>query len=597
MQLSDSEAENKSKTVNTNQFLKNLIPFDELIDRAAFLESCNDKFSADNFQLYQFFYQDMLKAIKQIKESIIVKFDKGNKKIKKVLTTIRNLLQRIRMQHEAIHKLLEDRKHPKFKVRSLNNSELNYIRNAVNKSHEFQSKLIINELGKITRSVFQATNRRVSLLGNKMIFRGEEIKEFKQTMTILHTSKLYPEACPNMLASFKGTYGESFIAFINNKDFSIEFINISYLEKFKPIKSVLSFDDIKLTLKKSKTVKAPILQKNNINNANNTNNINESNKKNKKTYFLTFGTEVIEEENYGKKKPKEVKLSMSRDKNVRKGSSSKSLHAIKGVNQIVLKAQRQKLHHSISAHSGTIYGLRQYKMDRQDVLMTFSEDKCVKLWSCELMQCISTIFHEESVRCAILIRSEEKFYVVMGAFVLDYPLSINYMSGAFAKELPIKGFTYNLDSYTNTKRRVFLFVSTGQPYMLSVYDFEKLEKIYTLKTTSYVHNIIVTPFITPLVTYVDRSGIVTQIELETGKKIREVSGYGCYGVSKWNEKYYIFCGKGLGFVVVDINDFSIIKEYQNIHADKVKNLIKFKHKKYGDILITLGQDQKIKVFK
>ena len=178
----------------------------------------------------------------------------------------------------------------------------------------------------------------------------------------------------------------------------------------------------------------------------------------------------------------------------------------------------------------------------------------------------------------------------------DYPLAVYTFIGNFINQIKIKGYTYHIDSFTD-ENTTYLFVSTYQPYQLLVLDFESGETIHSISTSSYINSMIVTPFETPILTFIDKYAKVTQFDLTTGDTKFEGKGYGNYNITKWNEKYYLFSGKGTGFLVININDFSIAGEYQNVHNDTVKGLCKFQHHIYGDLLISIGQDSRINILK
>ena len=253
-------------------------------------------------------------------------------------------------------------------------------------------------------------------------------------------------------------------------------------------------------------------------------------------------------------------------------------------------------YYSLNGHTSTIYGLRLCKLEKEDFLLSYSEDRTVRVWSCDFLREVSIIEHDEPVRSACILSHDSLKYVICGSYVKDFPVGIYSFTGSFMNSIKLKGYTYYVDSYSD-ENKTLLFISTYKPYNLMVYNFDTLEKLYVFPANNYVNSCIVTQFENLLLAYLDRSGELRQYNLDDGRLMFTKSNFGNYQISKWNEKFYLLCGVGYGISIIDINDWTVNAEYNPIHKEVVKGACKFQHHYYGDILVTLGQDQRISVMK
>lgn len=248
----------------------------------------------------------------------------------------------------------------------------------------------------------------------------------------------------------------------------------------------------------------------------------------------------------------------------------------------------------INAHSDIIYCLRHYLIDRENYLLTCSKDNYCKLWECKYFSECFNINNNSNCRSGVLLKFKQDRYIVVCSYTKDFPINAYNSQGILCKQFNVNGYSYHID-YFQHNNQTFLF-NSSYPYLFNVYDFNSCKLLYSFKTTAYVNSIITTPFKIPLVTILDRNGTITQINLQNGNIMRETKSVGYYGLCKWNERYYIACGKGLGLNIIDINYFGIVDWYDVLHKDSIINIIKYRHPDYGDVLLTYGEDQTIKMY-
>lgn len=256
---------------------------------------------------------------------------------------------------------------------------------------------------------------------------------------------------------------------------------------------------------------------------------------------------------------------------------------------------KKKLKTIINAHSDTIFCLRHYEVDRENYLLTCSNDNYCKLWECKYFTECFSINNNANCRSAVLLKYKQERFIVVCSYTKDFPINAYDSQGNLSRQYNVNGYSYHLDFFEHDKQ-TYLF-NSSYPYLFNIYDFNSCQMMYSYRTASYINSIITTPFKKPLVTILDRTGTITQINLDDGAILREHKGVGYYGMCKWNERFYIACGIGLGLSIVDINSFDIVDWYENLHKDNIRNIMKYRHPDFGDVLMTYGKDQTIKMYK
>ena len=577
----------------------------------------------------------------------------------------------------------------KFKILNINNSacsivdpnneeinckqnnieeKLNICKTVYNANEFIEEEFKHNLLN--AKSIENTANKRVSIKNGRVSFLGDKVKCFKKKALIIKSSTLYNEIYSNMIVVFRDNNDNCWIGYINNKDYCIELININEVKNFKDFNGLSTTDlilenrhneydklyndnktnrystinynsDLKTLTCKSLTPK----QSNNIStskyNTSNNNKLNANNKSKLNSLKINNKSVSIKGNN------KFNKISNSNNK-----TNNNSINTSK------YNKEYSNKHFSLKGHQDTIYGIKYYKFDNDEFLLSFSEDKTIKLWSCKYLQEILSIIHEKSVKTASILIHNNCKYIIVGSFTNNYPIGVYSLRGSFVKQIKIKGCTNFIETYS-CKEGSFIFASTYNPYELSVYDYETDSKLYYIKLETYINSLIVNKFEAYVVTTLDRNGNLMQFELFHGtlifnnnslitkysntnknnscikqstlknsenllnkvtsskflsleaknnisdiekfisnrKKLysKYLSSFVSYNISKWNDRYYIFCGNGTGFAILDINKLLIVNEYQYVNNNIVKDSFKFLHHKYGEIIITIGQDSAIYV--
>lgn len=562
--------------------IRSILNIDDIIYRLDVLINANDKFSSQAVDLLKHLRNDIDIGIKEILQIYTTLCSNSTTKISNYIEIYKRQLCRLRLQQKSAVKMIGQEKHVLLRLKKLSDNDKMNTTKKLSKYNNNITTIIHNDIASFIKLGSSDNKRKLTILGGKIAFKGEPVKSFTEKHTLVESYKLYEEVSPNMLCAFRGNAGHCFVAYINNKDFTIELVNISLLGRFKKYTGKQNIKSVGSHLHQEK--EKPV-----------------SPKKSTKMKHESITEESSPSNSVSKRMPSSEN---SRRRGISLGSSSvndsikKKNHPPKSGNHISLFAPLNfnDKTYTLKAHFDTIYGIRQYKIDKDDFILSFSEDRTIKLWSCDYLHTVAVINHDVSVRTAAIITHEGFKYILAGSFTKDYPIGVFSFSGSFINQIKVRGYSYHLDSFTD-ESRTYLFLSTYQPYQLLIIDFESGEKIYSIATNSYINSMVVTPFETPILTFIDRFAKVSQMDLVTGKLRFEGYGYGNYSITKWNEKYYAFCGKGTGFIIVDINDLSIVTEYSNVHKEAVKGVCKFQHHIYGEMAITIGQDQRINILK
>lgn len=576
--LSNFSDENKNLIKVKQEF-----NIDDEMSKIDTLIGLNDKYSGPNVELFKNFHAYFSNKIKEFSEKLTKLCQSSNLKICMYVEIFKRYLHRLTILQQNIVKLIEKEKHPYLNLKKLCDSEKLKIVNKILRFNKGLSTSLQNDVSTIEKLSNFENKRKISIVEGKITFKGDLIKLFKEQSTILISSNLYQEILPHMICAFRCSTGQCFVAYFSNRDYTIELINITKIAKFKKFSG-------NVYEKNDSNKDKEVLRKQ-------TNNLiskpSENEKKNNKIIENNQANSPFKDSKISKEEVKKQKE--SKDKKIKeiKSKRKKTVFSSIALTETLLYNEP---FYSLSAHKGTIYGIRHYKVEKEDMLISYSEDCTIKLWSCDFLREITCIEHEKPVRCANIISHDNFKYIIAGSFFKDYPVAIYTLTGSFVNEFKVTGYTYYVEGYCDDNK-CLVFVSTYQPYALLVFNFENSELMYNIQTTTYVNSIIVTPFENLILSYLDRSGEFRQYCLDSGKLLKSSKDFGSYHISKLNDRFYLLCGIGYGFSIFDINDLSIYSEYTDVHNGIVKGACRFQHHYYGDIIVTIGNDNKINILK
>lgn len=419
----------------------------------------------------------------------------------------------------------------------------------------------------------------------KTIFKGQMIRKLNSEV-VLKNSHLSDDSNPNMFIVFKNNYGKCIIAYYNNKNYSIEIFDFTKLKKneseIKDNQSILS-RNITLNTSFSKNKK------------------HIKNKNSQKEILSSIFESPTKEERTKRK------LNNNDNKSI---LSHKTFKVTKSVNSITnlldssnifniktnksLKLQQENSIKIIKGHTDIIYSIRHFSIDRENYILTTSKDNTCRIWDELYFSDILCINNTVNVRSGVIFKYSNDKLIALCSYTKNFPINIFNFKGLLIKQIPITGYSYHIDVFQN--KTTYIFIST-YPYVFSIINYGTGEILYSYNTSNYINSIICN---FPLVFILDRNGSITQINIRDGEIEREYHNVGYYGMCRWNERYYVVCGKGLGLDIVDINNFNFIDSINGLdclHSNSIRSVNKFRHPNYGDVLLTYGEDHTIRIHK
>lgn len=558
-----------------------------LQDFASFIER-GDTSIAD---LAVLFDEEFIKIFANHLENFYNTYDNKVKNLENIMTSTEKEIFLVSDMAENLRNLIDGKLHPKIEIRSFNSVATDYLKD---KLDDFEKRIYSNTSNNFNSFKNEYIPQRIKFSDKtlvnkrKLLFKGQKIRKFTG-QTIAVSSKMSNDRYPNMFVVFRNHEGKSFVGWINYYFNQIELFDFTSGE---PYTVNTQNDSMNKKLNNSSFMNnSQVLDANSFLSGKNSlklskMQLNSGNKKSSMT-DSSLKKKASTSEKYSRNV--EVKSNMSFS--VKEGANqSKNLD--KNSNAI-MNINKKKM--TLFAHNDTIYCLRHYIIDREHFLLTCSKDNFVKLWECKYFTECFCVNNNANARSGVILKFKNVRYIVVCSYTKDYPINAYDSQGVLCRQFVTDGYSYHLDFFEHNNK-TYLFNST-YPYFFNVYDFESCNIIFSYKTMSYVNSIIVTPFEMPLVTFLDRSGNMTQLDLLTGEILRENSGAGYYGMCKWNERYYIVCGKGLGFNIIDLNTFSTVDWYDDLHKESISSVIKYRHPEFGDVLLTYGEDQIIKLYK
>ena len=258
------------------------------------------------------------------------------------------------------------------------------------------------------------------------------------------------------------------------------------------------------------------------------------------------------------------------------------------------------------AHVSVIYSCRHYpdKSNKIDYVITSSADKSVKVWNIISLECVVNITNAHinisiySV-CILFEENTNKKYIITSSLnefikVWDFKGLMLYKFGQNDEN------HYFIDTYYDNKTKKYFLINCNFNDVKSYY-FEngELYQRYKGKPQSWHMSAIVYEYQQQnILVESDGYGFIRMWDFHNANLIKSIYTNNCInfkGICLWNEKYLFVGSSDHQIRLIDLKEGKYIQNFKE-HIGPVCTLEKIKCDKYGECLLSLGLDGKIKMW-
>lgn len=266
----------------------------------------------------------------------------------------------------------------------------------------------------------------------------------------------------------------------------------------------------------------------------------------------------------------------------------------------------------IKAHNDIITQIKYSKITGEDLLFSCSYDNTCKAWKCNSNweNSLTINFGNWVTSCAIIndkFKTGLNYIALCGGFNPNYPIKIYNFKTELANDFKVKEGSTSISIchyHDEVNQRTYLFISTDNEKGSCIYmhDFHSKILIRTFPSEKYCTKMEfhIDNSNSLIMTYVDFKGSLKQYNVDNGKVIRNcVLGTNCFDLISFDEEYFICCGdhNDNSFKIIYKDGLLIVKTYTQSHNNVILNMGYLEHHQLGKILITMGADKKISLFK
>jgi hypothetical protein len=260
---------------------------------------------------------------------------------------------------------------------------------------------------------------------------------------------------------------------------------------------------------------------------------------------------------------------------------------------------------SFIAHTSTIFSCRHYvdKKDKQDLLISSSYDRSVKVWNVKDWSNIINIqtahngYYIYSV-CILSDELEHKNYIISAA-PNEYTKIWDF-SSKFIREFGVSNeSTYFINTWLDSKNKKY-YVINANSVDVKVYHFNTglLYRSFKGTPNTWHMSALVNEIdnLTQLIES-DGNGNVRIWDFYQGTLLKTIasSGINLRGVCLWNDQYLFASGSDYNVKLYDLKNGIYLKKYDG-HTSTCCAVEKIVHPKYGECLISHALDGKLKLW-
>lgn len=257
------------------------------------------------------------------------------------------------------------------------------------------------------------------------------------------------------------------------------------------------------------------------------------------------------------------------------------------------------------AHTSTIFSCRHYvdKKDKQDLLISSSYDRSVKIWNVKdwsnliNIQNAHTGYYIYSV-CILSDELEHKNYVISAA-PNEYTKIWDF-SGKYIREFGVSNeSTYFIDTWLDSKNKKYYIINANS-VDIKVYHFSTglLYRSFKGTPNTWHMSALINEVegITQLIES-DGNGNVRIWDFYQGTLLKTIasSGINLRGICLWNDQFLLSAGSDYNVKLYDLKNGQYLKKYDG-HTSTCCALNKIVHPKYGECLISHALDGKLKLW-
>lgn len=233
----------------------------------------------------------------------------------------------------------------------------------------------------------------------------------------------------------------------------------------------------------------------------------------------------------------------------------------------------------------------------------------------ELIDTINYYNWANSVTCFVdKFKTGDDIAIISGGFSSNIPVRIyslyydksNYYNKCISdikiKNNNISICVFHYHDEISQKTYIFNSVENESESSLLMFDFHSKKLLRTFPADKYVtkmqfYNDNINSII---ITYVDFKGSLRQYNANTGKLIKQLNlGTNCFDLVSFDEEYFICCGdhNDHSFKIIYKDGLNLVKTYPHIHNNVILNLAVIDIVCIGKVLISLGADKQINIYK
>ena len=249
------------------------------------------------------------------------------------------------------------------------------------------------------------------------------------------------------------------------------------------------------------------------------------------------------------------------------------------------------------------------KIIKRDLIMSISAEDCrIKIWNLKNWECIlylKDIYQNGCLFSACFINDKNKNYIAASNCADSSGfIKIYNFKGEKIKEIDnYKDETYFIDVYHENKKDK-IYIITGNKGFVKSYDYysNNLYKKYYDNDLNKTHDSAIVnenKFNKEIINLVDscQNGFIGIWNFHLGILLHKINiGYNYLeGICLWNDNYLFVGGGDNSIKLIEIESEMIIKSLTG-HNENVLSIKKIAHYKYGESLISQGNDGTIKLW-